>query len=174
MTKYPDITFVDEHDNVIGHGALKKALAEGTIYRIVRIFLFNSKGELLIQKRAPNVAFPNKWDQSVGGHVDEDENYLDAAIRELEEEIGVINIPLKELFKFYTEMNNGKFLMKRFNTLFEAVYDGDIEFQESEISEIKWVTIPKLELWMAKNPNDFTDGFLQTYKRYIKTKNQLS
>ena len=66
----PKIVFVDKNDNVIGSGTREEALQKGIIRRIVRIFLFNSKGELLIQKRSSNVRLPGKWVQSVGGHVD--------------------------------------------------------------------------------------------------------
>jgi len=66
------ITFVDENDQVIGSGTKQEAWQKGIIHRIVRIFLFNFKGELLIQKRADNISsLPGRWDQSAAGHVDE-------------------------------------------------------------------------------------------------------
>ncbi|MDO8574308.1 MAG: NUDIX domain-containing protein, partial [bacterium] len=93
----PKTTFVDEEDNIIGYGTRTEALEKGIIYRIVQIFLFNSKRQLLIQKRSKNVRGGGKWDQSAGGRVDEGENYNEAARRELKEELGITSVPLREV-----------------------------------------------------------------------------
>lgn len=168
MTK---ITFVDKDDNVIGSGTRKEALERGIIHRIVRVFLFNSKGELLIQKRSSNVPSPDKWDQSVGGHVDEGEDYLEAAQRELEEELGVKDIPLKEINKFYSEGTIKTVRNKRFNMLYSALYDGEINFNKDEVSEIKWIGLEDLGEWMREKPEEFTKGFIKSFyinKNYSK------
>ena len=167
MTK---ITFVDKNDNVIGTGTRKEALERGIIRRIVRVFLFNSKGELLIQKRSLKVPLPGKWDQSVGGHVDAGEDYLKAAQRELQEELGIRDIPLKEIAKYYTEETDEKVINKRFNMLYSANYDGKINFNEGEISEIKWIALNKLEEWIKERPRDFTQGFIDSFNIYQNKK----
>lgn len=163
MTK---IVFVDENDNIIGSGAGEEALKRGIIHRIIRILLFNSKGELLIQKRSKNVPSPEKWDQSVGGHVDEGESYLEAAMRELDEELGVKGIPLQEITKFYTENIDGAKTMKRFNTLYLGDYDGEISLNPEETSEIRWIALDKLAAWMKEHPEDFTRGFIRAFNLY--------
>ncbi len=56
-----NIIFVDENDNVIGEGTKQEAWKKGIAHRIVRIFLFNSKGELLIQN-AQNTTSPYRAD----------------------------------------------------------------------------------------------------------------
>lgn len=164
----PKIVFVDENDNVIGSGTGAEALKRGIIYRIIRIFLFNSKGELLIQKRSENVPSAGKWDQSVGGHVDEGESYLEAAMRELDEELSVKNISLQEITKFYTENIDGAETMKRFNTLYLGNYDGEINFNPEETSEVKWITLDKLASWMEEKPQDFAQGFIKAFNLFSK------
>ncbi len=160
MTK---ITFVDKDDNVIGSGTKGEALKKGIIHRIARVFLFNSKGELLIQKRADHLeSLPGKWDQSAAGHVDEGESYHVAAKREMEEEIGVRGIELKEIKKLYTEEYDK--IKKRFNMLYSGVYDGDINFNREEVSEVKWIKPEDLAEWMEERPNDFTQGFIKCFK----------
>ena len=91
------ITFVDKDDKPIGAGTRQEASEKGLICRIARIFVFNSKGQLLLQKRGPNVSVPNKWDDSTAGHVDEGEEYSVAALRELQEETGLGEQDLIEL-----------------------------------------------------------------------------
>ncbi len=161
-----NITFVDESDQIIGYGTKTEAISKGIAHRIARIFVFNSKGELLIQKRSSHVAVPNRWDQSAAGHVDEGEDYLTAAQRELEEEIGVSNIPLKEVTKFYTEEIDDSMTKKRFNMLYSAVYDGEVKVNEDEVAEILWISPIRLEQWMQDKPQDFTQGFIQSYRHY--------
>src|SRR3989344_7854680 len=145
MTK---IVFVDKDDNIIGSGTGDEAREKSIIYRIIRIFLFNTKGELLIQKRSKKVPSPEKWDQSVGGHVDEGESYLEATMRELDEELGIKDIPLQEIANFYQEEIDGVETMKRFNTLYLGDYAGEINFNPEETSEVRWITLDALATWM--------------------------
>ncbi len=162
----PNITFVDDQDNVIGSGSKTEALSKGIIHRIVRIFLFDSSGKLLIQKRSPYVSLPNKWDQSAAGHVDEGEGYYSAALRELKEEVGVSDIKLQQVAKLYTTEDNETIIKKRFNMLYVGNYDGAVLINE-EVSRTKWVDTETIEDWMAKSPDDFTQGFIKCYYHFI-------
>jgi isopentenyldiphosphate isomerase len=162
-----NITFVDAHDNVIGFGTKKEAIDGGIAHRIARIMLFNLQGELLIQKRGSHLfSCPGKWDQSAAGHVDEGETYAEAACRETEEEVGVKNIELVELGKYYTEETDEAKPKKRFNTLYTAEYNGETFFSKEEVSEIRWVVLAELETWMKNKPDDFTEGFRKCYEYY--------
>jgi isopentenyldiphosphate isomerase len=161
-----DITYVDDNDQVIGHGPRAEALSKGITHRIARILLFNPKGELLIQKRAPDLASPNKWDQSAAGHVDEGEDYVTAAVRELKEEVAVTGVQLKEVGKFYTDDPNGPVKRKRFNMLYTAPYDGEVKAAQDEVAELKWIAPKELEIWIHERPDDFTRSFLQGYQLY--------
>jgi isopentenyldiphosphate isomerase len=98
---YMNITFVDENDEIISYGSRETAIKDGIIHRIVRVLVFNSNGEILLQKRSEKVHVPNKWDQSAAGHVDEGEDYTMAAKRELEEEMGIVAPELVDVLKFY-------------------------------------------------------------------------
>ena len=161
-----NITFVDENDNVIGEGTKQDAWEKGIVHRIVRIFLFNSRGELLIQKRADHIAsLPGKWDQSAAGHVDAGEDYAIAARRELSEEIGVKDVDLIEKGKLFTdERDETDKIKKRFNMLYTGTYDEKILPNAEEISETRWIHPKELSAWMNKQPNDFTAGFVKNFK----------
>ncbi len=166
-----NITFVDENDNVIGVGTGRDAREKGIIHRISRVFLFNSRGELLITKRADHISsLPGKWDQSAAGHVDEGEDYLTAAKRELEEEVGVKNIELTEKGKFFTNEKDqpGK-IVKRFNMLYIGEYDGEVKPNAEEVSQIRWISNEELSAWMEKHPQDFTEGFIMSFRNLRST-----
>jgi 16S rRNA (adenine1518-N6/adenine1519-N6)-dimethyltransferase len=162
------ITFVDAKDNVIGVGSKEDAWSKGIIARISRIYVFNSQGEFLLQKRSDNhPSAPGKWDQSAAGHVDEGESYFEAALREAKEELGIEGLELQELKKYYTdEKDEADKIKKRFNMLYKTVYDGEINFGEDEVSETKWIQLSELEVWMKESPQDFTEGFMQSYQVY--------
>lgn len=169
----PLITFVDENDKVIGSGTKEEIWKKGIIHRIVRIFLFNYQGELLIQKRSDFLAsMPGRWDQSAGGHVDEGEDYDVAALRELMEEIGVFSVSLKKISKYFsndTEEDKNK-IKKRFNTLYTVIYDGDIKPNIEEVSEVKWIKPEDLKKWMDDKPSAFTKGFIDAFRIYKESR----
>jgi len=163
------VVVVDSDDKVIGPMDRADAVKQGKIVRIARVFLFNSKRELFLQKRGPNVDFPNLWDQSVGGHVDEGEDYLDAAKREMQEEIGLEDVKLTEVAKYYTESEyvHGKF--KRFNMLYTATSDMPLTLNPDEVADGEWIALSKLHQEIAEKPEKFTLGFIEAYRVYQKS-----
>lgn len=163
------IMFVDEHDNVIGSGTREEVWKTGTYHRIAKIFLFNPKGETLIQKRSmERVSNPGRWDHSAAGHVDEGETYEEAAYREMNEEIGITGITLQEVMNIETHETDepGK-IKNRFNMLYTAQYDGDVQ-PGPEVSETRWIMPEPLLQWMEEKPNDFTEGLIISFKELLK------
>ena len=85
------VDLVDENDNVTGTALRSDVHGNPSlVHRVAHVLVFNSKGELFLQKRSMNKDVqPGKWDTSVGGHLDSGELYYQAAIREMEEELGI-------------------------------------------------------------------------------------
>ncbi len=167
MTK---ITFVDDNDNVIGAGTKEEASLKGFGRRLIRIFLFNSKGELLVQKRADNLkAYPGRWENSVAGHVDEGEEYITAAHRELEEELGVRGVTLRELkkLKFESPTKPG---VQHFHMNYALTYDGALMPNKEEISELKWMLPAEVSLLMDQGPEKFAPNFINNFKNLYNEK----
>jgi isopentenyldiphosphate isomerase len=159
---------VDGSDEPIGGVGRKIAKQTGRKYRVVRIMVRDEKGNILIQKRVPTKdTYPNCWDNSAAGHVDLGETYEMAAKRELSEEIGIKDAELKEVRYYYSEAvsPNGRKL-NRFTKIYETTLPHNTHFvcQETEVSEVKWVS--RLELDDIIAENNITDGLLQTYERY--------
>src|SRR5260370_28968628 len=81
---------VDENDRVIGRAPRSVVHAEKRLHRAVHVFVFNSRGELLLQKRsATKDEYPLCYTSSASGHLSAGEDYETAAPRELEEELGL-------------------------------------------------------------------------------------
>jgi isopentenyl-diphosphate delta-isomerase len=164
MTK---VVVVDQNDQVVGAMEKEKALKKGLIRRIARVFVFNDQGQLYMQKRSPSMlTYPNTWDQSAGGHVDEGESYETAAARELEEELGIKGVKLEKVSKFYIEEREGKRLSRQFNCLFTTSYNGEITLDKEEISGGRWFSFEEIDQMIKDDPSQFPPGFLRAYEEY--------
>jgi len=79
--------------------------SQGLWHKSVHVWIVNSKGELLIQKRAAEKdSHPNEWDISVGGHISAGEDPISTARKEAREELG-IDLSRNELKKLFTYKN---------------------------------------------------------------------
>lgn len=162
-----NIIYVDDRDRVVGSGSIEEALKGGHAVRIVRIFIADIAGKILIQKRSNKVKNSAlKWDQSAGGHVDEGESYLEAARRELFEEMGIIDVRLKKICKYFTNDTYGNYTRKRYNIIYNGTYDGEVIIDNNEVSDYRWLTLNELDTWIANSRQDFTNGFIEAYSKY--------
>jgi 16S rRNA (adenine1518-N6/adenine1519-N6)-dimethyltransferase len=164
---HPDITYVDAQDNVIGQGSMQDAWKFGHLHRVARLLVFNTKGDLLLQKRSmSHKNMPGRWDNSAAGHVDVGEDYATAALREAEEEMGIVGLEVEEVCKYFQDETEPGIQKKRWNTLFVARYDGEVHIDGHEVSEMRWINQSDLEKWMQNAPSDFTPGFLTAWRKY--------
>ena len=122
---------VDEQDQVIGKTTQEEIYAKKHTHRIVHIFVLDhSKNSVYLQKRSATKSFlPGYYCTSAGGHVKSGETYLQAAERELQEEIG-LTTPVKEVGSMsYSEGNHLRFI-KMFVTYANNGFtftDGEVE-----------------------------------------------
>ena len=79
------IAVVDENDKVIGEATRKEIHQNGLIHRETAVYIINSNNHVLIQRRADN----HLWDTTCSGHFPVNQSYLDAAVRETKEELGL-------------------------------------------------------------------------------------
>lgn len=153
------IPIVNERDSVIG--AVEKPKFDkstGRIYRTAGLFLIDKNGRILIQKRAADKnSWANQWDiTGVAGHVDFGETYVEAIIREAEEEIGLKIQNVHFLGKKFGEYPGNR---RRFTAIFLAMADFKIEdlaIQESEVAEVRLVSFAELGEMISSGKFDFT------------------
>lgn len=160
------ILIVDKNDNPVGSEHRSKALELGLIHRIVRVILVNKNQQVLLQWRDENRdTFPNTWDQSAGGHVDEGENYEDAVYRELKEELGLAKVKLTELEHFYTDWNYDNKIIKRWNKVYIGLFDESekIILQDDEVKKVEWFNKDEIEGLM----NDPLEKLTPSLKRIL-------
>lgn len=164
-----NITIVDKDDNVIGSMPMMQAIQEGKIRRVSRIFLIRDE-EIYLQRRSPDCyTFPNTWDKSAGGHVDEGESYEQAARREAKEEIGIEDIDIELIDKFYFEEDLNGIPAFQFTSVFKAIYsDQHLNLAPHEVSSGRWFNFNDVDEMIKNNPNEFATGFLRSWERFKK------
>src|SRR5258706_9314356 len=80
---------VNERDEVVGRETRREVHRTGLKHRAVHVFVFNSRGEVFLQKRSMSKdTHPGVWDSSASGHLDSGEDYDTCAVREVHEELG--------------------------------------------------------------------------------------
>lgn len=146
------IDIVDESGMLTGEVCLKsKAHRFGYWHLCVDIWMYTGSGKVLIQKRIDNKdTFPGLWDVSVAGHVRVGEIPINAAHRELQEELG-LHIPHKDLnfignYKSDFE-HNQNLRDKEFHHIYMAEFKGDINditLQAEEVSDVRLMPIDQL------------------------------
>ena len=90
---------IDQDDHEIGEVLRTVAHRDGLLHRIAVVYVFDEQGNILVQERLDNGLF----DHSAAGHVDPGETYLEAATREMEEEIGISGATLEEVGNVFCE-----------------------------------------------------------------------
>jgi 16S rRNA (adenine1518-N6/adenine1519-N6)-dimethyltransferase len=156
------LEIVDAEDRVIGTATRAEIHRLGLIHRSVHIFIFNPAGELYIQRRSPaKDRHPSKLDSSAAGHVDPGETYEQTAVRELDEELGIV-CELKEILRVHAcpETDNEHVV------LFAGTTDREPKADPDEIQWGAFMKTEDLSCLMAQNPQDFVPAFILLWKRF--------
>jgi isopentenyl-diphosphate delta-isomerase type 1 len=154
---------VNEHDEVIGQKMRGEVHRLGLKHRAVHVLVYNKRGEVFLQKRSmAKDTFPGAWDSSCSGHLDTGENYDDCAIRELQEEIGLIlnNAPAR-LFKISPCAQTGQ----EFVWVYRTESEGPFQLHPREIETGGWFAPEKVTRWMHERPEQFADALKLIWAR---------
>ncbi len=169
------VQIVDEKGEFTGQ-ILDKEVAhdKNLLHNEISVFIINEQHEVLLQKRSLNKRFnPNKWGLC-SGHVKAYESLETAALREVQEEVG-LDIKEKDLHKF------GKKEFKIENTNSHITYfyyiksnkkESEFIIQKEELSEVKWFLIDKvIEMIKAK---DTTITFKENRIKLLEELNNIN
>jgi len=151
---------VNERDEVIGRERRSEVHQKNLLHRAVHIFIWNRRGDLLLQKRSSQKEVaPGAWDSSVAGHLGAGEDYDDAARREMIEELG-ISVRLGRIQKFEARAELGW----EFVRLYEGKSKGPFSFPKEEISEVRWWKPADITAAVREHPADFAPSFIHIWK----------
>jgi 8-oxo-dGTP pyrophosphatase MutT (NUDIX family) len=163
------VVIVDDENRVVGSASRSEMRRLRLPHRSTYILVFNSRGELFVQKRTlTKDIFPGYFDVAAGGVVLQGESYEEGAARELAEELGIRDVPLESLFQFYY-VDSG---VKVWGAVFACTYDGEMVLQEEEIESGSFVPFTVV-LERAKN-EPFTPDGMYVLKRFLKSRTRMN
>lgn len=166
-----EVILVDKSNRKIGTEEKLKAHKEGKLHRAFSIFIFNSKEELLLQKRA-RTKYHSKglWSNTCCGHPMPKETLGKAAQRRLKEEMG-FDCKLKKIFSFiYKKKFRNGLIEHEFDNVFVGKFDGKSKPNPREVVNYKWISIDKLKKDIKKHPEKYTYWLKKALKKYLKKK----
>ncbi len=156
------VAIVDERNNVVGSAPRREMRAKRLLHRSTYILVFNSQGQLYVQKRTlTKDLFPGYYDPAAGGVVLAGESYEESARRELEEEMGIRDVPLNWLFDFFYSDDHTRV----WGGVFSCVYDGRIVLQPEEIESGAFLQISDILRRAQTEP--FTPDAMVALSRFL-------
>ncbi len=147
---------VDERDHVIGRRPRSEVHRLGLMHRAVHVLVFNSRGQIFLQKRSRKKdRQPGLWDSSASGHLESGEDYDTCALRELGEELGFQPVtPPKRLFKLAASPDTDQ----EHVWIYRCRGEGPFVLQPDEIERGDWYEPGEVGAWMARRPEEFASA----------------
>jgi isopentenyldiphosphate isomerase len=158
---------VNERDEVIDRRPRPEVHRLGLMHRAVHVLVFNSAGQLFLQKRSMSKdRQPGLWDSSSSGHVDSGEEYDACAIRELREEISLkLDSPPQRLFKLGAGLETDQ----EHVWVYRCESEGPFELDLTEIERGQWFSPAEISSWIQRRPQEFASAFLVIWRRLQPT-----
>lgn len=166
-----ELILVDRNDRELGH--LSKALCHdgaGVLHRAFSLFLFNERGELLLQQRSRGKRlWPGYWSNSCCSHPRRGESMQIATQRRLSDELN-IEASLEHVYWFcYTAGFGEAGAENELCHVYLGSFDGDVRPNDSEISSIRFVPANRLQQELTETPERFTPWFKQEWRELTTT-----
>ena len=165
------VILVDRNDKPIGKEEKIEAHKMGKLHRCFSALVFNSKGDLLIQKRAKSKYHSGGlWSNTCCSHP-LTKNIEKEARKRLKEEMG-LSCRLKEIFSFIYNLKVGKLYEHEFNHVLRGVFNGVPKPNPEEVEDWNWVSPKELTRDMKKNPAKYAGWFKLISRRLFDKKKE--
>ncbi len=161
------VDIVDLDDQKVGEACLRDCLKKGLLHRSIMVFLKNSDGQILLQRRNySDEWFPSYWTVSCTGHVKSGESPSEASRRELKEELGLSASP-NFIFKFRVgQIENNGLIENELAHVFEITSDDALHLSPEEVAEGVFLSQIECEDFFEKRKNEITPDALLAFQRY--------
>ena len=168
------VILVNEQDQQIGIMEKMAAHIVPRLHRAFSIFIFNSKGELLLQQRALNKYHsPGLWTNTCCSHPHNGETLQEATTRRLQEEMGM-TCDMHEVFTFIYKAPVGLGLVEHeFDHVWFGQSDEEPEINHEEVEAWKYMSISDIEADMKQHPECYTEWFKISFDEIMKHRQSL-
>jgi isopentenyl-diphosphate delta-isomerase len=155
-----EVILVDEQDQQLGIMEKIKAHQEGLLHRAFSVFIFNEKGEMLLQQRSKNKYHSaGLWTNACCSHPKPGEDIQSAAQRRLHEELGFVT-SIEEIFDFiYKSSFKNGLTEYEFDHVFIGIFDDPIEPDKKEVSDYCFKSLEEIKSSLQSQPGLYTAWF---------------
>ena len=167
------VILIDKDDNPIGLMEKIEAHEKALLHRAFSVFIFNNKGELMLQQRAASKYHsPLLWTNTCCSHQRDGETNLEAGKRRLFEEMGFVT-DLKEIFSFiYKAPFDNGLTEHELDHVMVGYFDDEPNLNREEVESYKWMLLEDVKSDIEKNPSEYTAWFKIIFeKSYDKLQN---
>ncbi len=163
-----EVILVNELDTAIGVSEKLEAHQKGLLHRAFSVFIFNSKNELLLQRRALSKYHSSGlWTNTCCSHPRPNETTQDAANRRLKEEMGIeTELFFKQSFIYKTHFDNG-LTEHEFDHLFTGTYNSEPIINKDEVDAYQWLSVEEIKQQIKLQPQIFTSWFKIAMERFF-------
>jgi isopentenyl-diphosphate delta-isomerase len=155
-----EVILVNELDEAIGSMEKMEAHEKALLHRAFSVFLFNKKGEMLLQKRsASKYHSPSLWTNACCSHPIPGEETKAAALRRLEEELGFTTSINKAFHFTYKAVFDNGLTEHEFDHVFIGEYGGVTILNTEEVSEVCYKPMAEIKAEIEHKAGDYTEWF---------------
>lgn len=164
------VILVDENDQEIGKMEKQEAHEKALLHRAFSVFVFNEKNELLLQQRAiTKYHSAGLWTNTCCSHPRVGETIEHAAHRRLMEEMGFdCELTFRSKFLYKAAFDNG-LTEHEFDYIFVGKFNGEINFNQTEVKNYKWIDLEELEIDLLQNNQNYTAWFKIIFDNFQKS-----
>ncbi len=154
------LILVDEHDMPTGTAEKMEAHEKALLHRAFSVFIFNSKGEMLLQQRAlKKYHSGGLWTNACCSHPYEGEDTKAAAEKRLQEEMG-FTLPLTKAFEFiYKAPFDNGLTEYEYDHVFTATFNGDVTPNSDEVMDFCYMSMNDVKQSIQSHPHKYTEWF---------------
>jgi isopentenyl-diphosphate delta-isomerase len=163
------VILVDTADRELGTMEKMEAHEKAILHRAFSVFIFNDRGELMLQQRAAHKYHsPLLWTNTCCSHQRQGESNIEAGKRRLREEMG-FEVDLDEKFHFVykAEFDNG-LTEHELDHVMVGYYNGEPTINPEEVASWKWINMEVLQQDMQDHPQDYTAWFKIIFDRFVE------
>ena len=161
-----EVILVNEADEPMGTMEKMEAHRKALLHRAFSVFIFNAKGEMLLQQRSDNKYHSaGLWTNACCSHPSPGEGTDAAASRRLREEMG-FEVPLNEVFSFTYKASFANGLTEHeFDHVFFGRYDGPVVPDTGEVKDHVFMSMEEIDASLQREPEKYTAWFVIAFPK---------
>ena len=169
---FEPIEIIDENENVLYQTGFREAHDKSLLHRFCRVLVLNDDGEMVLHVRGSIISDAGKLDAS-GGHLNVGETYVQAAIRELQEEMG-ITVTAEQLTEIgRIEDRDRPHVENMIGRVFVVHHNGPYTIEEGELETLKLLKPEHFTNFMEQNIERVSPKLIKAVQAWAHYASQL-